>query len=271
MKQGVLIISHGSKDAGWTELVDDAVRQLTLLQPALVEASFLENVEGRGIQDGIDRLEAAGVTDILAIPLFVSAGSTHVDEIGYALGAKPSPEKETDLAPFRISARLHFGSPLHDDPLLADMVWDKVKSFSEDLSREVILLIGHGSRHDGFLQRWEQGLGTLAERVQTISGVAKADYALLNPDQVKERASYWREQGYRVIAVPLFLSAGYFTNVVIPKRLDGVEVIYSGERTLLPHPLLHTWIERQVAAMQQDVISRSYESTDSRMNNRSSI
>ncbi|WP_211748092.1 CbiX/SirB N-terminal domain-containing protein [Paenibacillus sp. Marseille-Q4541] len=257
MKQGVLIISHGSRDSGWTALVDEAVGQLTFPFSTLVEASFLENVQGRGIQDGIDRLEAAGVTDILAIPLFVSAGSTHVDEIGYALGAKPSPEKETDLAPFRISARLHFGSPLHDDPLLAHMVWDKVKSFSENLSREVILLIGHGSRHDGFLQRWEQGFGALAERVQAISGVARADYALLNPDQVKDRASYWRDEGYRVIAVPLFLSAGYFTNVEIPKRLDGVEVIYSGDRTLLPHPLLHTWMERQVASMQEHLNSRS--------------
>lgn len=251
MKQGVLIISHGSKDSGWTQLVDDAVKELSFPESMLVEASFLENVQGRGIQDGIDRLEAAGVTRIFAVPLFVSAGSTHVDEIGYALGAKPAPEKATDLQRFQISAELHFGSPLHDDPLLADMVWDKVKSLSEDRSREVILLIGHGSRHDGFLQRWEQGFRTLAERVKIISGAAKADYALLNPDQLKERAVYWREQGYRVIAVPLFLSPGYFTNVEIPKRLSGVEVTYSGECTLLPHPLLHAWIERQVAVMQE--------------------
>lgn len=248
-KPGVLIISHGSKDSGWTELVDHAVMQLSLPDGVPVYASFLENVEGRLIQDGIDELEQNGVTDILAVPLFISAGSTHVDEIEYALGAKPVPEKETDLELFRVKSRIHYGHPLHDDPLLATMIWDKLKPYSQEPSKEVILLIGHGSRHDGFRQRWEQGFSTLASLVKEISGVSEADYALLNPDHIKDKAAGYIEQGYRVLAMPLFLSAGYFTNVEIPKRLDGIDVEYSGDRTLLPHPLLHQWIEEQVDDM----------------------
>lgn len=252
-KPGVLIISHGSKDRGWTELVDNAVSQLSLPEGIPVYASFLENVAGRLIQDGINHLESLGITDILAIPLFISAGSTHVDEIGYALGTKPFPEKETDLEPFRVKAQVHFGQPLHDDPLLATMIWDKLQPFSKDPPKEVILLIGHGSRHDGFLQRWEQGFSTLAGKVREISGASQADFALLNPDRIRDKAAYYIEQGYRVLAMPLFLSAGYFTNVEIPKRLDGIEVEYSGDRTLLPHPLLHNWIEEQVKSMLQSL------------------
>ncbi|MGC5776356.1 sirohydrochlorin chelatase [Paenibacillus pabuli] len=245
-KPGVLIISHGSQEKTWVESVDGAVSRLNLPEPLPVEAVFLELVEGRLIQDGIDRLEAEGVTDILVVPLFVSSGSTHVDEIEYAIGAKEAPERETDLEPFNVQARVHFGYPVDNDPDIAVMVWDKVKSLSQHPEQETILLIGHGSIHNGFRQRWETGISSLAQRVQEVSGVAHTDYALLNPDSVYDKAKYWiEERGSRVIVAPLFLSAGYFTMKVIPDRLKELDYAYSGE-TLLPHPLLGKWLECQI-------------------------
>ncbi|WP_440116290.1 sirohydrochlorin chelatase [Paenibacillus sp. QZ-Y1] len=245
-KPGVLIISHGSQEKTWVESVDDAVSRLNLPESLPVEAGFLELVEGRLIQDGIDRLESQGVTDILVVPLFVSSGSTHVDEIEYAMGAKPAPERETDLEPFQVTAKVHFGYPVDNDPDIAVMVWDKVKSLSQQPEQETILLVGHGSIHDGFRQRWEAGISSLAQRVQEVSGVAHTDYALLNPESVHDKAKYWiEERGSRVIVAPLFLSAGYFTRKVIPSRLKELNYAYSGE-TLLPHPLLGQWMERQI-------------------------
>lgn len=245
-KPGVLIISHGSQEKTWVESVDDAISRLNLPEPLPVEAGFLELVDGRLIQDGINRLEAQGVTDLLVVPLFVSSGSTHVDEIEYAIGAKEAPERETDLEPFAVQARVHFGYPVDDDPDIAVMVWDKVQSLSQQPEQETILLIGHGSIHDGFRQRWEAGIASLARRVQDISGVVHTDYALLNPESVHDKAKYWSEErGSRVIVAPLFLSAGYFTRRVIPDRLEGLDYAYSGE-TLLPHPLLGQWLERQI-------------------------
>lgn len=228
------------------ESVDDAISRLNLPDPLPVEAGFLELVDGRLIQDGINRLEAQGVTDLLVVPLFVSSGSTHVDEIEYAIGAKDAPERETDLEPFEVKARVHFGYPVDNDPDIAVMVWDKVRLLSQQPEQETILLVGHGSIHDGFRQRWEAGISSLAERVQQISGVAHTDYALLNPESVYDKAKYWSEErGSRVIVAPLFLSAGYFTQHVIPGRLKELEYAYSGE-TLLPHPLLGQWLERQI-------------------------
>ncbi|MDP4095774.1 cobalamin biosynthesis protein CbiX [Paenibacillus sp. P96] len=248
MKPGVLIISHGSPAPDWVRLVDEVAGQLQLSAGWPVAVSFLEHVEGRLIQDGIDRLEEAGVTDLLAVPLFVSSGSTHVDEISYALGAKEVPEKETDLEPFRVQARVHFGSPIDDGPDVAAMVWDKVRAMSAHPEREVVLLVGHGSVHDGFRQRWERGMSSLAASVSAISGTA-CDYALLNPDSVRNKAEYWgREKGVDVIVSPLFLSSGFFTAQVIPGRLEGLDYRYSGE-ALLPHPLLKTWLERQISRL----------------------
>lgn len=235
------------------ESVDDAISRLNLPDPLPVEAGFLELVDGRLIQDGINRLEGQGVTDLLVVPLFVSSGSTHVDEIEYAIGAKDAPERETDLEPFEVKARVHFGYPVDNDPDIAVMVWDKVRSLSQQPDQETILLVGHGSIHDGFRQRWEAGISSLAERVQQISGVAHTDYALLNPESVYDKAKYWSEErGSRVIVAPLFLSAGYFTQHVIPGRLKELEYAYSGE-TLLPHPLLGQWLERQIQFLLEKV------------------
>lgn len=256
MKPGVLMISHGSRDDAWVSLVDEAVQGISLREDLPVAVSFLELVEGRLIQDGIDALEAEGVTDILVVPLFVSSGSTHIDEIAYALGVKPEPELETDLELFTVSANVHYGNPVDDDPDIAVILWDKLRELSVHPQRETILLVGHGSVHDGFRQRWEQGIASLAQRVGQVSGVAAADYALLNPDSVRSKAEYWRQQGHEVLVAPLFLSEGYFTKRVIPQRLEGVGYRYSG-RTLLPHPLFPRWIERQVETLLTSVTSKA--------------
>lgn len=246
---GVLVISHGSPDEHWVALVEAAVAEAAGDLPAglPLACAFLETVEGRLIQDGIDRLESQGVTDMIVIPLFVSSGSTHIDEIAYALGVKDTPEMETDLERFRVSARVFFGDPIDDGPLVAQMVWDKVRALSVQPEREVLLLIGHGSRHPGFLQRWELGIASLAAQCAELAGLAGgADYALLNPDSVHTKVQYWsEEQGMDVIVAPLFLSAGYFTKVTIPSRLEGLAHRYSGD-ALLPHPLMARWMSQQI-------------------------
>ncbi len=247
-KPGVLVISHGSPDSDWVAFVDEAVAgAASELQANIpIVSSFLEIVEGRLIQDGIDQLEAWGVTDIIVIPLFVSSGSTHIDEISYALGMKSTPEKETDLEPFSLSARVFFGDPIDDDPIVAEIVWDKVKELSSWPEREVLLLVGHGSRHEGFRQRWERGIAGLSARVGRLGGLAHADYALLSPDSLRSKVSYWQEErGYEVIVAPLFLSKGYFTGTVIPTRLEGLPYHYLGE-ALLPHSRLSRWISYQI-------------------------
>ncbi len=250
-KAGALIISHGSPQPEWVQAVEEAAGEVRVKEHMPVAVSFLGNVEDASIQHGIDALEAEGVTDILAVMLFVSEGSTHIDEIEYALGIKDAPDKETDLEPFRIAARMHVGRPMGDDPDVARMVWDKVSPASVDPEHEVILLVGHGSIHDGFRQRWESGAAALAKRVGETSGLV-CDYALLNPDNVRVKAQDWLEKGRRVLIAPLFLSTGYFLQTVIPRKLEGLTYGYTGE-ALLPHPLLPVWIERQVEELSASV------------------
>ncbi|MEC0269736.1 sirohydrochlorin chelatase [Paenibacillus anseongense] len=248
-KVGVLVISHGSRDKGWVDLVDEAVSAVHMPEGMPIYASYLELVEGRLIQDGIYSLEAQGVTDIIVVPLFVSSGSTHIDEISYALGVIEEPLLETDMEPFEIKARIHFTSPIDDDPVIAEIMYAKIKELSEAPTQEIVLLIGHGSQEDGFHQKWLQGLEQLAERLKALGGFDEADIAMLLPDQVHAKMTEWavKKPGHAVIVAPLFLSEGYFTRQVIPSRLKGFAYIYNG-RALLPSPLISKWMEKQIAS-----------------------
>ena len=213
-----------------------------------MEAAYLELVEGRLIQDGVNRLEASGVTDLLAIPFFISSGSKHVREIGWALGAWDEPAGGTDLAPVRIGARLTYGRPVDDDPEIADALLDKIAPFSSDPAGEAVLLIGHGNAEPEMRRAWLRGMSGLAERVRARGGYAAADAALLATDDPAAKAEALRRgrPALRVLAVPVFLSEGYFTAEAVPRRLRGAPCDYA-ETALLPHPKLAEWIARQSA------------------------
>ena len=250
MKPGVLVVAHGSRDERWVARVEETVREVRESLPGVPAAcGYLELVEGRLIQDGIDRLEKEGVTHLLAIPLFVSAGSTHVDEIGWALGAYEKPRRPTDLARYRVRSRLTYGSPIGDDPEIAEALLDKLAAsgLSEQPAREGLLLIGHGSEDPWFYEEWRRGLEGLAQRMRQRGGYADAEAALLRPDEAADRVRAMRERKgpeLGVVAVPVFISEGYFTSEVIPKRLTGLGCRYAAG-ALIPHPQVAEWAVRQ--------------------------
>ncbi|WEK53597.1 MAG: CbiX/SirB N-terminal domain-containing protein [Candidatus Cohnella colombiensis] len=248
MKLGVLVISHGSRESQWVSLVDqavDAVKQL-IGDRLLVEVAFLELVEGRLIQDGIHRLEAAGVEHILAIPLFVSSGSTHVDEIGWALGAYAHAATDTDLERFNVSVKLSYGQPMDDAPEIVDIIMDRLQQLSTNAQQECILLVGHGSKETGFRQAWERGIASLVSKIVAKGGYSDGIGALLQLEEVRQRWSELHEKWpkHEIIVIPMFLSEGYFTNSVIPQQISGLACAYNG-CTYMPHPRIVDWIVRQ--------------------------
>lgn len=249
-KYGVLVISHGSRDGDWVQLVRDACAYLRLPSDVEVpvECAFLELVDGYLIQDGVSRLERAGVTDIIAVPLFISSGSTHIDEISWALGVQAEPRLPTDLEPFRIRAAIHLCAPIDDDPEIARLLAEKLRPLTTEPGRELVLIVGHGSKEKGFHALWRRGLTSLAAQVKEIGGYAEADIVMLLPDQAACKMKAWRRKRPEldVLVAPLFLSEGYFTGKVIPGRFEGFAYKYSG-KALLPSPHVTYWLERRIA------------------------
>lgn len=244
---GVLVISHGSREEDWVKLVDGAVAQATLPDSVPIVSAYLEIVEGRLIQDGIDQLESQGVTDLIVVPLFASSGSVHVDEIRYALGVQAEPTLPTDLQRFRVNARVHWTAVMDDHPYIVEALLDKIRPLSADPAQEVLLVVGHGSQEDGFYDAWRTVLERLADKLQQQGEYRDAAAALLLPDETGDvmRNLQERYPDCSVILVPFFVSEGYFTRVVIPKRFAEFTYRYNGE-TLLPHPSIARWISERV-------------------------
>ncbi|MFD0589954.1 sirohydrochlorin chelatase [Paenibacillus sp. GCM10027627] len=247
MKPGILVISHGSREAEWVGLVDVAIRNASKGISVPVVSSFLEIVEGRLIQDGVDELERLGVTEMFVLPLFVSPGSTHVDEIGQAFGFPPLTDLEGDLGLFRVRANVTYGEPIGDDPEIAELLLSHVLELSEEPDKEALLLIGHGSKEPVFHERWQLGLSSLAEQLRVLGGFSRAQYAMLLPDQAYSALNgmVGERPDETVIVVPVFISQGYFTNKVIPSRLEGLHYKYNG-LAMLPNAAIERWLTRRM-------------------------
>jgi len=83
---GVLVVAHGSPSESWCSPVRNATDEVDLPYP--VELGFLEFVPNETINLAVERLDDAGVTEIIAVPLFVSSHSSHIQEIEYVLGLR---------------------------------------------------------------------------------------------------------------------------------------------------------------------------------------
>lgn len=246
---GILVISHGSRDLGWVDMIEHAVIQAKTAYPT--ETAFLELVAGKSIEDGVRKLEAKGIDRIFVVPLFLTMGSTHLHEIQYALGLLPESPIPTDLKRIDPQAELVWCSPLESHPYVIAILEERIEQLSAEPSQEILLLVGHGSDVVGFHERWEELLRTLAAGLQQRFGFLQATHATLHPDNIQERAEELASQG-NLIVLPFFLSEGYFTKSAIPKRLRGLQALYEG-KALLPHALVTDWIEDSVRASHKEV------------------
>ncbi len=83
---GILVMAHGSPSDSWCAPVRAAVQNVS--SPYPVELGFLEFVPNETINVAVDNLDTAGVTKIIAVPLFISSSSGHITELEYVLGLR---------------------------------------------------------------------------------------------------------------------------------------------------------------------------------------
>jgi sirohydrochlorin cobaltochelatase len=238
-KQGVLVIAHGSSNKNWVAQVDACIAAVSLPVPVVV--SFLEMVEGRTIADGIAALQRQDVHDIVAIPLFVSSGSTHIEEIRYLLGLTKNPHKEMDEPPIKHTANIRLLSPMNDHELIIDILVERIKALSENINREHVLLVGHGSDLPWFQAEWERVASSIAQKLQMKLDAKAVSYAFTLPDTLRSTLKAASSHS-PVLLIPLFLSEGYFTSKKIPDRVNGLMYRYNG-KAYLPHTNVSKWVE----------------------------
>lgn len=212
VNRGVLLLAHGG-DPSWDARVHAVAADAGSRYPVEVALGMASK---RTIQEAIDRLEARGVTEIVAVPLFVSSHSSVVAATEYLLGIRA--EAPPDLAIF---ARMDHGSGGHgahetppaahghagadapaldpttpvrrrvpirmtraldDDPLVADILVDRATAISHDPSKEVVVLVAHGPVPDDDNARWLDHMGRLAALVRERIPFARVDYLTVRDD-----------------------------------------------------------------------------------------
>jgi sirohydrochlorin ferrochelatase len=259
-KTGVLVIAHGSNETGWNQVVQQGVAGVRLPYPIAV--GFLEFTEP-GIQKALTQLETQGVNRIIAVPLFVSTYSNHIEEIKYVLRLRntlPRPEGvfgehsvsgHTDEALRQIQShcQIILTPALDDQAIVAGILSERLKTISRRPDREVAVLVGHGADSAAGEVKWRAQFASLARQVKKDLKLKNARYgfAAMGKPTARQAVTAAVAEG-EALVVAVMLSEGFFTDRKIPHDLEGLQYRYPqrGSRALLPHPDLARFIELRV-------------------------
>ncbi len=276
---GILLLAHGGA-RNWNQGVADAAAEVNRDQP--VEVAF-GMATRRNIQGAIDRLIARGVTEIVAVPLFVSPHSSVVRSTEYLLGLRK--DAPADLAMF---AKMDHGGAAHAGhaghaaaapengslpvvsrvpirmsgalgrhPLVAAMLADRARSISQDAAREVVVLVAHGPVPSDDNARWLDDLAALGAGVKAATRFKDVEWQTVRDDapapirdqaaaELRDRVTRIAAGGDRVLIVPVVISFGGIESG-IRKRLDGLAYTMASQG-LLPDPRIAQWIREAASS-----------------------
>jgi CbiX protein len=211
-ESGILLLAHGGT-AEWNARVADVARAVDRTEPT--ELAFGMATRSN-IQAAVDRLIARGVTDIVAVPLFVSSWSSVVTATEYLLGLRATAPR--DLALFAQmehpepaatgSEAAHAGHDAHDGeaanlgttpivsrvpirrmtaalnghPIVAQILTTRARSISRNPPEESVVLVAHGPSPDEENRLWLEDMATLAARMADADTFGSIDYLTLRDD-----------------------------------------------------------------------------------------
>lgn len=254
---GLLVMAHGG-DAAWNQSVEEAVAPL---RDRLPTALALGMADPTTLQAGIDSLEAAGVSTIAVVRLFLS-GDSFLHATEYLFGARTDAPRIVfmghhtvpgdEVEPLRITAKVTIdrggmaGSEAVDEILV-----DRARSAIAPTGAG-ILLVAHGAGDDtenaGIEALMERGANRLRD-----AGYDWVRIATLREDWPESRA--FAEQRIR-FDVATMNQAGREV-VVLPYRLSGFGpyhavlegLDYTATDGFVPHEAVTGWIEARLESL----------------------
>jgi sirohydrochlorin ferrochelatase len=274
-KAGILLLAHGGASQ-WNERVNAVAAAANQSQPTEVAFGMASRAS---IQNAIDKLAARGVTEIVAVPLFVSSHSSVITSTEYLLGLRVDAPK--DLAVFAKMDHGSHGTPetvdhsahgapaidqaspvttplkirmtpaLNRHPLIGAIVAERARSISTSPGQEAVILVAHGPVPDEDNRLWLEDMAVLAQQTKASAPYASVDYITVRDDagpamreaatkELREKVQAQLAQGRRVLIVPHLMSFGGIEQGV-RKRLDGLEYTMS-EQALMPDDRILQWV-----------------------------
>jgi len=276
-RPGLLIIAHGSPAKAWNQAVlaqEQKVRQL--LGPddpfGRVKVVFMEFAEPN-VADGLEELQQAGCSRIVAVPLLIAPSSHSHWDIPALLGLYSDTRIERTLREegaklVRCAVPVTLTTTISDSDVIERVMLKRVRALSNDPNREAIVLLAHGS--EAIPGAWEDFMRRTATYLCGKTGITCADWACVGVGQEYGRAAaviqVAAERRDRVIVVGAYLSSGVqrmhqrwmdrfkSQQADLPgleSPLKGLDVALS-EQGLLPDESVTEWI----VATAQDEMAR---------------
>ena len=275
--QGILLLAHGGREE-WNAEVLQVAANVDSDHP--VEVAF-GMANKRAIEDAVARLAEREVTEIVAIPLFISSHSSVMRATEYLLGhrddAPPQMEAFGRMAARMTAARsssagsasddgfdwttpiekplpISLATALDDHALVAEILLARAMDVSERPDDEVVVVVAHGPSSDEDNHLWLENMRSLVERMRPQTRFGRIEYLTVRDDaseEVRDEATAelravvegGLQEGKSVLIVPLLLSYGGI-EVGIRERLEGLEYRMA-HRALLPDERLSDWVLMQ--------------------------
>jgi sirohydrochlorin ferrochelatase len=263
---GILLLAHGGS-AEWNGRVTELAARVNTARPTEIAFGMAARA---AIQGAIDRLVARGVTEIVAVPLFVSSWSSVITSTEYLLGLRSQAPAalasyakmnhaghdnhgpgQDGTTPVRSPVPIRMTPALNDHPIVADILTSRARTISRDGAGETLVIVAHGPNEDDDNARWLADMQALARRIGQTERFASIEYLTLRDDaprpvrdaataKLRELVQRELSAGRRVLVVPLLISFGGIEQG-LRERLNGLTYTLA-EAALMPDDRIAAWV-----------------------------
>ena len=257
-QRGLLVVAHGG-GPGWNAGVRALVEQVRW-QEGPVATAFLMGAEAEqaGWSPALAKLLAAGVREIVVVPLMVSSHGGHYHQIRFYAG-------ELDSLPAELREHAHerpvpppvptrVTAALDDAPELGVALLERWRELSAADRRRPLVLVAHGPNADTEAALWLRNLSRAAEPIRAGSKLPVAVQLLRDDAPAPIRGAAVAElratiqrfaagSADSVVVLPVLVSTGAIDQVKIPRDLEGLPIVYRSAQ-LVRSTAIARWIER---------------------------
>jgi sirohydrochlorin cobaltochelatase len=264
-RTGTLIVAHGG-GPDWNRQVEALAAEVKLTGPVGVSFLMGAGAKSHRFQDVARDLERRGARRIIVVPLLVSSHSGHYEQIRYLAGEVDTLDA-TMLHHLHMSGierssgslPLRLAKALDDAPEVAQVLATRALALTDRPAERALFLVGHGPNSAEDYAAWMDNLRRRADTVKARTGFRSVLVELVRDDappavraeavtRVRELIRLQRElTGHDVVLVPVLVATGMVSREKLPKDLEGLPVIYSGD-ALLESPDLAPWVVARVRA-----------------------
>lgn len=271
---GILLMAHGGS-AEWNARVAELAATIDKTMPTEVAFGMATRAN---LQAAVDKLVARRVSDIVAVPLFVSSWSSVITSTEFLLGQRAvappalaafarmshgsgkgtdphaghSPTSAEDgMKPVTSPVKIRMTPALNDHPIVAEILATRAGAIGKEPAGEALVIVAHGPNDEEDNRRWVADLRSLAQQLESKSGYASIDYLTVRDDAPKP---VWEQakaelrgvvqkrtaEGKRVLIVPLLIAFGGIEKG-LRDRLEGLTYTMAPSG-LMPDERLATWV-----------------------------